>query len=346
MRRVSLGAWKSSGVWVGGLLLGMILAMAIVQRQSVQAWYVSYQFQTATDPMRRVDAAERLLELQEAGQRRLWHYLLHGDETARQAVLQAWRGRVQQWPFQVTAQWLESAAMHWDEADEAGQKSLLGLVLPVLEWPDARDLPPCRRIVGWGLRSTYASVRREAVILSRHYGSEFRQEWLELLKDPDDQVRQAALFTVTTLADASAGLSDEELFHWLHDPDEGVRRICQDALNSRGRSVLEIDLGRRLTHPDINERLKLIAELRYDEVVVDPEPWFHHLVRDPEAAVRVAAVRAVAELRAQRRSPCPLWVEAVIRTDPDSLARRIMQYYQELPLRMNPGELRPAGTPP
>jgi hypothetical protein len=331
---------------VGGFLFGVILAVVIVQRQHLQVWYVTYQFRTATDPGRKVQAAERLMELQEAGQRRLLTLLIQGDETARQAVLRAWQRRVKEWPGEMIDKWLEVASTFWDEADDRSQKALLGLVLPVFERPDAGNMLACRKIVGWGLRSADAPVRREAVTLARHYGSQFRQQWLELLKDPDAQVRQAALFTVATLADASTWLADEELFHWLHDPDEGVRRICQDALLSRGRSVLEIDLGRRLTHPDANERLKLIAELRYDDVVVDPEPWFHHLVRDPEAAVRAAAVRAVAELRVQRRSVCPPWVESVVRTDPDSLARRIMQYYHELPLRMTQGELRPAGNPP
>ncbi|MBA2226538.1 HEAT repeat domain-containing protein [Thermogemmata fonticola] len=338
--------WKYGGILAGGFLFGVILAVVLAQRQHLQAWYAAHQLRTATELSQKVRAAERLMELQEIGQRRVLNILIAGDETSRQAVLHAWQCRVEEWPEEVIQKWLDAAATVWDEADEQGQKALLEMARPVLGRPGWAEVPACRRIVCCGLSSRHASVRRDAVGMARHYGSQLRQQWLELLKDSEAEVRRAALFTVAAFGDSSVWLADEELFHWLHDPDEGVRRICHDALLSRGRTVLEIDLGRRLTHPDAQERLKLIAELRYDDGVADPEPWLHYLVRDPEAAVRVAAVRAVAELRLQRRSLCPPWVESVVRTDPDALARRIMQYYQELPLQMRNGEVRPAGGPP
>jgi HEAT repeat protein len=346
MRGLGLRRWKYGGILAGGFLVGVMLAVVLAQRQHLQGWYAAYQLRTAAELSQKVRAAERLMELQEAGRRKVLDILIAGDEASRQAVLHAWQRRVESWPEEVIRDWLAAASSVWGEADEEGQKALLEMALSVLGRLGAPEVPECRQIACSGLGSVYSSVRREAVRVARHYGSQLRPQWLELLKDPEADVRRAALFTVAALEDSSGWLADEELFHWLHDPDEGVRRICHDALLSRGRTVLEIDLGRRLTHPDAQERLKLIAELRYDDGVADPEPWLHYLVRDPEAAVRVAAVRAVAELRFQRRSLCPPWVESVVRTDPDGLARRIMQYYQELPLRMWNGEVRPAGGRP
>jgi hypothetical protein len=329
-----------------GFVLGLILAVMLTHRQHLQAWYAVYQLRRSTELSQRVQAAERLMELHQAGRRKVLDILIAGDEASRQAVLHAWQRRVESWPEEVIQDWLEAASSVWGEADEEGQKALLEMALSVLGRLGASEVPVCRQIACFGLGSVYSSVRREAVRVARHYGSQLRPQWLELLKDPEAEVRRTALFTAAAFEDSSTWLADEELFHWLHDPDEGVRRICHDVLLSRGRTVLEIDLGRRLTHPDAQERLKLIAELRYDDGVMDPEPWLHYLVRDPEAAVRVAAVRAVAELRLQRRSLCPPWVESVTQADPDAMARRIMRYYQELPLRMYGGELRPAGGRP
>lgn len=346
MRGLGAKWWKYGCILAGGLLFGVILAAVLTQRQYLQVWYATYQLRVATELSQKVRAAERLMELHEAGQRMLLNILIAGDETSRQAVLHAWQSRVEEWSEEVIQGWLEAASGVWGEADERGQKALLEMALTVVRRYGTSKVPACRQIVCLGLSSVSGSVRREAVRVAQHYGSSLRQHWLDLLKDLEAEVRRAALFTVAAFEDSSTWITDEELFHWLHDPDEGVRRICHDALLSRGRTVLEIDLGRRLTHPDAHERLKLIAELRYDDVVVDPEPWLHYLVRDPEAAVRVAAVRAVAELRAQRRSSCPFWVESVVRADPDALARRIMRYYQELPFRMSGGDLRPAVSRP
>ena len=65
-----------------------------------------------------------------------------------------------------------------------------------------------------------------------------------------------------------------------------MRAICHDVLVSHERTEAEISLGRRLTNPDPGERLKLLLDLRYNELLRDPEPWLERLGRDIEPAVR------------------------------------------------------------
>jgi hypothetical protein len=304
---------------------------------------VDRELQTAQTDDQRQRAAARLLELGEAGRQRILQHLM-GDQASVQAtLLQQWQQRAGNCPNDELQQWLATLQSHWHQADASGQEAFLAWIVPVLRRNDPSTTEACRQLIASALHSPHPAVRRAAAVWAGHHQVHLHHELLNLLRDTEATVRQAALFALATAEESATWLPDEELFHWLHDPDDGVRRICHDILLNRGRNVLEIDLGRRLTHPEPAERLKLLAELRYDDSVADPEPWLHHLARDPEAAVRVAAIRAVAELRAQRRVACPPWVEAIIRADPDATAQRIMRYYLDLPLRITSHTGQPVG---
>ncbi|GIW85049.1 MAG: hypothetical protein KatS3mg107_0709 [Gemmataceae bacterium] len=76
MRGLRSRRWKYGGILAGGFLFGVMLAVVLAQRQHLQGWYAAYQLRTATELSQKVRAAERLMELQEAGQRRV---LRHPD---------------------------------------------------------------------------------------------------------------------------------------------------------------------------------------------------------------------------------------------------------------------------
>ena len=158
-----------------------------------------------------------------------------------------------------------------------------------------------------------------------HPRLELRAELLPLLHAPEAEVRRAALFAVGPAAGTDHALGDEELIHWLHDPDAQVRAVCHDALASRGRSESEIALSRRLTHPDPGERLKLVGDLRFeDDDVRDPEPWLERLGRDADPAVRAGAARVAAERGFARAA----WVGRLAERDPDAQVRLVAGYYR------------------
>ena len=124
-----------------------------------------------------------------------------------------------------------------------------------------------------------------------------------------------------------------------------MRKACRDALVARDRSDAEIALGRRLTHPDPTERLKLLLDLRYDDDVADPEPWLERLSRDSEPAVRAGAARVAVEVALIRNLSCPAWVGRVADTDLHPTVRFVAAHYRAKPTSAPKEPLRPAGGP-
>ena len=201
-------------------------------------------------------------------------------------------------------------------------------------------------MIAAGLAMPAVEDRLLAIRLAMHPAVKMRADLLPLLRAAEPEVRRAALFAVGPATDDEPVIADEELFHWLHDPDEGVRRVCYDALVSRGRTEAEIALGRRLTHPDPAERLKLLMDLRYDDDVSDPEPWLERLSRDPDPAVRAGAARVAVEVAADRQQPAPVWVGRLADDDPYVTVRRVAGYFRSQPTTKSAaGSIQPAGGP-
>jgi HEAT repeat protein len=167
-----------------------------------------------------------------------------------------------------------------------------------------------------------------SIRMALHPDLKMRAELLQLLNDPEPRVRGAALFGVASATDGKTLIADEDLFRWLHDPDEGVRKVCYDALVSRDRSESEIGLARRLSNPDPGERLKLLYDLRYEDEVPDPEPWLERLSRDQEPAIRAGAARVILEVMSDRKQSCPNWVARVTDADPDPTVRRVAAFFR------------------
>ncbi len=187
--------------------------------------------------------------------------------------------------------------------------------------PDAGVATKCRVAVERGLTSS----PRVKVLAARFCGMtriNLAAAVPSLLADADADVRAAALTALSTLGDANI-VSDEELFHWLNDPDEKVQHLCGAVLETRGRSADVIDLGRRLTHPEARVRLDLLVNLA-SEPTRDVGPWLERLSRDGEPAVRVGAVRVASE----RKLLYADWADKIAADDPNTIVRQIATFHR------------------
>lgn len=320
----------AAGAWVG------------MNATVLQAKYTARQLRAATTDDDRAAAADRLLTLGDPGLDQLLAVLRTGDDACRAAAADAIDRHLsaladgEQRAVTIGGKLLDA----FPGCDDSGRRAILGLLPVVLKRTGNTHAARCREAVAAGLAMPDPAARLLAIRLTMHPDVKLRAGLLPLLSAPEPEVRRAALFAVAAVIDAEPILGDEELFRWLHDPDEGVRKVCYDALVSRDRTETEIGLGRRFTHPDPGERLKLLLDLRYDDDVADPEPWLERLSRDPEPAVRAGAVRVATELALARRQSCPGWVARVADGDPDPTVRRVADYFRRQP---PPKLVQPAG---
>jgi hypothetical protein len=143
-----------------------------------------------------------------------------------------------------------------------------------------------------GLTAPDPATRTRAVNLTRSRALRSKTDLAELvlplLRDPSAEVRREALRAVG-LNDKL--ISDEDLLTWLHDSDREVQRLCENALRCRGRSEMDIRLGRCITDDRARERLKIFSCL---SAVPDRDlsDLLRRLTEDAEPAVRIAAAMA------------------------------------------------------
>jgi hypothetical protein len=329
------------------VLIAAVGAWAAMNATALQAYWTARQLRANSSDEDRSRAADRLAALGEHGLARLVEFIRAGDESCRSAATGAIARRLESAPaadpWALTA--AERLAGAMGSADAAGQRAILEL-LPKLHarcGPGGTDR--CRAVVAAALASPEPAVRVQAVRLTLHPDIKMRREAVPLLADPAAEVRSAALMATAMPGDGEPLIAEEDLFRWLHDPDEGVRTICHGALVSRDRTEAEIALGRRLTDPDPRERLMLLLNLRHGDVLADPEPWLERLSRDIEPAVRAGAARVAVEIRGDRRLGCPAWVDRVADADPDPTVRRVAAYFRGMRMDVAAGIIRPAAGP-
>jgi hypothetical protein len=329
------------------VLAAAAAAWAAANAPALKAYWAARQLRTAPSEEARAQAADRLLSLGDHGLARLVEFIRAGDEPSRAAAVGAIACRLEAAPE--TDPWTLTAAERLAgalaNADAAGQRAILDLAPKLLARTGPAGVPKCREMVASGLASPEAAVRAQAVRLTLHPLIAMRREVIPLLADPSAEVRSAALVAAAMPGDGEPLISDEDLFRWLHDPDDRVRTVCLSALVSRDRTEEEIALGRRLTNPDPRERLMLLLDLRYGDELADPEPWLERLSRDIDPAVRAGAARSAVEIRAERRLGYPAWVDRVAETDPDPTVRRVTAYFRGCQLHAGGGTIRPAGGP-
>lgn len=174
------------------------------------------------------------------------------------------------------------------------------------------------------LRDPDAGNRVAGVQAAAHYAPELLPEVAGLLPDPVPEVRRAALLCVGSAAQAVA---TDDLLPWLHDPDEGVRTICETALRGRGLSEAHLRLARLLTSPEPAQRLRIIDFL-HPGGELEPGVWLRRLSHDQAPAVRAAALRqAGGRLGANLRDR----IEQMAQDDPSPTIRQIARFYLERP---------------
>jgi hypothetical protein len=320
------------------LVLGAAGAWVASNSTALHARYAAHRMRSAATDEERARWADALAAGGDAGLPRLVEFVRAGDPACCPAAAAALDRHLNALPegdpraVTLCGQLLDT----FPGPGEATPAAVLGLLPTVLKRAGGAHAAKCREVVAAGLRMPATPGRLLAVRLAMHPQVRMRADLVPLLNAPEPEIRRAALFAVGPATDDDPVIGDEELFRWLHDPDEGVRKGCYDALVSRGRTESEIALGRRLTHPESAERLKLLLDLRYDDDVADPEPWLERLSRDAEPAVRAGAARVAVEVAADRRLAAPVWVGRLADADPDPTVRRVAGYFRTLPTAGGP----------
>ncbi len=337
---VRAGGGLALVVVVGGIWAGFNASV-------IRAKLTARQLAGATTDEERTRLADQLVGYGTPGFDQLIDFVKSGDDAPRTAATAALDKHLNSLPDEdaravnISGSVLEA----FPSANEAGKRAILTLVPVVLKRTGSAHADRCRVVVAEGLKLPDLESRLTAVRLAIHPEIGLRTEVVPFLSAKEPELRGASLFAVAANADGDQVLGDEELFRWLHDPDAGVRKVCYDALVGRERSEVDIALGRRLTHTDPNERLKLLLDLRYDNDVADPEPWLERLSRDPEPAVRAGAARVMAEVAALRKIPCPAWIARVTDGDVHPTVRFVAMYYRQLPVAPLNGVVPAGGLP-
>ena len=176
------------------------------------------------------------------------------------------------------------------------QAHALELCGVLAEQPQGNEaLSSGRELVRVCLASDKAAVRVRAVQLTLNPGMDLLEQVAVLLNDPAVEVRRAAMLAVGPANPVGDVVLEDVLLPSLHDSDAEVRRLCEAALRSRGRTPRQIKLGRLLTDPNPVERIQVL-DLLLQSPELDPGVWLQRLSHDPSPAIRAAAVRAIKEL--------------------------------------------------
>jgi hypothetical protein len=194
----------------------------------------------------------------------------------------------------------------------------------------------CRELVQTCLKGAAAANRAHAVRLAGRPDLGLLEPVMALLNDPDAEVRREAMLAARSAPESV--LKTESLLHWLHDPDDDVRRLCEAVLRGRNLSEEHLKLGRLLTdeHPAI--RLQVLGYLRSGSDL-EPGVWLRLLSIDPEPAVRVAAIRAAV---ADGRVDLSDRLEQMVQSDPSPTVCRLARYYLSCQQQRKPSTLAPA----
>ncbi|MCU0704472.1 MAG: hypothetical protein MUF18_10895 [Fimbriiglobus sp.] len=314
------------------LLLVVGVAVAAWQWKPIQAHLTAGKLRSATSADERAAHARQLLTSGEAGIARLIDVFRTGTPDDCDAVAEVLSAELSDRTaddptFAAVCRPLLAACHAFNDAGTAATVGLVPVLLRCGE-PDASER--CREIVRAGLTG---GNKTTAVRLAVGLG--LKGEVVPLLDDPDAEVRRAAMAAVGPAGVGAPAVETEDLFRWLNDPDAQVRVLCEAALSTRGLEPDQIAAGRRLTHPEAGERLKLVLDLERNRAAFrDPSPWLERLSRDPDPAVRAGAARVGYESRLEFGG----WLDRLT-ADPDATVRRIATYHKR-----RADEVRQAGA--
>jgi hypothetical protein len=177
-----------------------------------------------------------------------------------------------------------------------------------------------REVARTALRDSEPEVRARAIQLAQAPPFGLLERIVPLLRDPSAQVRRAAILAV---GPSQTVISSEDLLGWLHDADPEVRRLCEIALRGRDLSEDNLRLGRLITDPRHDARLRAIEELLADPQR-EPSAWLRRLSHDPTPSVRAAAIRAAA---IRPRVDLSDRLQEMTQSDPSPTVCQLAQYY-------------------
>jgi hypothetical protein len=204
----------------------------------------------------------------------------------------------------------------------------LELCAAVLSLPDNTEaVAAAQELVRAGLHSPAAADRTRAVQLVLKPGMDLLDQVVPLLSDSEVEVRRAAMLAIGPAREAREAVPDECLLPSLHDSDSEVRRLCEEALASRGLKREYLELGRLLTHPQPGQRLQVLDQLQRS-VDLDTGLWLRRLSHDPSPAVRVAAMRAMTQ---QPFLDLTDRIDQMARSDPSPTVSQLARYYLTAP---------------
>jgi hypothetical protein len=201
-----------------------------------------------------------------------------------------------------------------------GQQAAIDCVFTLAPGQQPEVVAACKQIVRPAILSPDAGVRLRAAALAMRPEIGQAELLVPLLKDPDAEIRRAAMSAV---GPSRALIADDDLLGWLHDPDATVRKLTEAALRNRGLRAVDVQMGRLLTDPRPAARLELLTHLQ-DDVDLDLSAWLRRLSEDPVPAVRAAAARLADERQVYQLTDR---LTVMAKSDPDLTVRQAVLYH-------------------
>jgi hypothetical protein len=290
-------------------------------RAELSARYVGYQLRGVTDPDARTMLADDLVSRCPAAAGVVAELLKTGTPAVRLAIIDAISMRsVKEACFASAAEAMYAAMPYFDEtAAEAA------LAIAPSTCSDPKLAGITKDAVAAAL-SGGPNTKAAACRVATRPGIDLAEAVVPLLADPDAAVRKAAVLAVGPAGPGTAVIGEEELFRLLSDPSTAVRQVAAASLGVRGLDPQQIELGRKLAHPEARERMALLLELKFaGDAVKDPGPWLMRLSQDADPAVRAGAARVAFECRVSNLA----WLDELAERDPDPLVRQIAEHYRK-----------------
>jgi hypothetical protein len=311
---------KMIGLVVAVLIL-VGIGMGVVYRAELSARYVGYQLQGATDSDARIVLADDLVSRCPAAAAVVADLLKTGTPVVRLAIIDAVKQKTIKEPCYASA--AEAVLISIPNLnDEAVEVALAITPTTILEPTLASRTKEAVTAALAGSSEAKAAACRVAT----RPGIDLAEAVVPLLADPDAAVRKAAVLAIGPVNSGTPVIGEEELFKLLSDPSASVRQVAAASLGMRGLEPQQIELGRKLAHPDARERMALLLELKFaGEVVKDPGPWLMRLSKDADPAVRAGAARVAFECRVSDIG----WMDELAERDPDPLVRQIAEHYRK-----------------
>lgn len=306
-----------------GLVVPILLAvgMGVVYRAELSARYLGYQLRDVTDSEARKLLADDLVSRCPAAASVVRELLTTGTPDVQLAIVDAIGQRSVVEPCFASAATAMYASM--PHLDDNAAEAALAVAPSTCAEPALADLTKNAIVaaLAGGPNAKVAACR-----VATRPGIDLAEAVVPLLADPDVSVRKAAVLAVGPASPGTPVIGEEELFKLLSDPSAAVRQVVAASLGMRGLDPQQIELGRKLAHPDARERMALLLELKFArEAVKDPGPWLMRLSKDADPAVRAGAARVAFECRVSDIA----WMDELADRDPDPLVRQIASHYRK-----------------